>query len=238
MLQMKLWRHWRHVFRRVVANSRSTARRLEEDGIGPVEVVWNGVPSSPARAFPSGPPLIAFAGRLIPEKGADVLIRAFAAVRRRFPQARLLIAGDGPERTRLVHLIEEQSLASSVTMTGHLTRAQMEESFAGASVQVAPSRWEEPFGLVAAEALMRGTPLVATNAGGLRELVQHESTGLLVPPHDETALAAAILRLIEDHSLARELSVRGREFALRHLTEAAFVDHFLVLYEEVLRSEK
>jgi glycosyltransferase involved in cell wall biosynthesis len=177
--------------------------------------------------------LIVFAGRLVWEKGADVLINAFARVYARHPAARLLIVGDGPERPRLLRLVEQHALQSSVTLAGYLARDAMEERFASASLQVVPSRWQEPFGIVAAEALMRRTPVISSDAGGLPEIVQHERTGLLVPPDDVSALAAAILRLIEDPVLGDQLAGRGREFALQNLTEEAFVDRFLSLYARI-----
>ena len=80
MLQMKLWRHWRNAFNLIVANSDATRRRLEAEGIQPVEVVWNGVPVREQRKPLATPVTVAFAGRLVPEKGADVLVEAFAKV--------------------------------------------------------------------------------------------------------------------------------------------------------------
>ncbi|MGP0070794.1 MAG: glycosyltransferase family 4 protein [Bryobacteraceae bacterium] len=234
MLQLKLWRHWRRVFNVVVANSHSTARLLDDGGISPVEVIWNGVPRSPARPPLSGRPTVVFAGRLVPEKGADVLIRAFATVRSHLPAAELVIAGDGEQRNRLQRLIDELSLSSSVRLMGHLNRSRIEACFAAAWVQAVPSRWREPFGIVAAEAMMRGTAVIATGSGGLNEIVQDGRTGILTPPNDANALAAALLRLLSNRDLAESLGACGREFALHNLTEDVFVDRFVALYERLL----
>jgi glycosyltransferase involved in cell wall biosynthesis len=233
MAQMKLWRRWRSAFNLVVANSRATKRRFEAEGIGPIEVVWNGVPTRAARRPLGGAPVVAFAGRLVAEKGADVLLEAFAKVTARLPQARLLIAGDGSERNRLRAKIDQLDLGGSVEMLGHLSRTQLEDHFASAWVQVVPSRWEEPFGIVAAEAMMRGTAVVASNTGGLAELVQHGETGILVPPSDPAALAGALLPLLENQPQADRIGMSGREFAMRYLTEDVFVDRFLCLYESL-----
>ncbi len=235
MLQLKLWRRWRRAFNIVVANSGSTARLLEEDGIGPVEVVWNGVPERPARPPLNGRPTVVFAGRLVPEKGADVLIQAFAAVRSEVPEAELVIAGDGPDRARLKRLSDDLSLASNIRWIGHVNRSQMEACFSAAWVQAIPSRWREPFGIVAAEAMMRGTAVVATGSGGLAEIVEHGGNGLLTPPNDADALAAALLELLSNRALAERLGSCGREFALRNLTEDIFVDRFIALYERLLQ---
>jgi len=235
MIQMKLWRHWRDAFDLIVANSHATRSRLEADGIHPVEVVWNGVPVRAARKALTSPPTIAFAGRLVWEKGADVLLRAFAKVVAQIPQARLLMAGDGPERRDLAVLIDRLNLNANVCLLGHLSREKLEDCFATVWLQVVPSRWEEPFGIVAAEALMRGTAVVATDSGGLAEMIRHGETGLLVPADQPDALGEALLALLQDPARTEHMGRNGREFALRYLTEDTFVDRFLDLYRCLCR---
>jgi glycosyltransferase involved in cell wall biosynthesis len=230
MLQMRLWRRWRHVFDLVVANSEATRRSLVAAGINPVRVVWNGVPPRSARPPLSPPPTVVFAGRLVREKGVDVLLRAFAKVATRLPDARLRLIGDGPERGRLSELVDRLGLASRVEMLGHLSRADMERHCSAAWVQAVPSRWAEPFGLVAAEAMMRGTATIASASGGLAELIQDGRTGLLAPPDDVDTLAVLLLRLLGDRELAHQLGMAGRAFAREHLSQAACVDRFVELY--------
>ena len=236
-LQMKLWRRWAGVFRAVVANSEATRRRLVAEGIGPVEVIWNGVPARPPRPPLPPEPLIAFAGRLVREKGADVLLRAFAQVSGRAPGARLLIAGEGPERGRLEALAVELGVASRVEMTGRLTREELERRFEPAWAQAVPSLFEEPFGVVAAEASMRGTALVASDTGGLAEIVREGETGLLVPQGDAGALADALALLLCDRALAERMGAAGRAFALEHFGEETYADRFLAVYERLVRGE-
>jgi glycosyltransferase involved in cell wall biosynthesis len=234
MLQIKLWRHWRDAFDLIVANSGATRKRLEAEGIEPVEVVWNGVPVCSPRRLLSPRPTIVFAGRLVPEKGADVLVDAFARLRTRIPEARLLIAGEGPERNCLESQIRRLYLNGTVDLLGYLSRAELEERFNDAWVQVVPSRWEEPFGIAAAEALMRGTALIASGTGGLSEMVRNGETGILVPPGDSGALGEALVSLTEDPARIDRMGKNGREFALRCLTEEAFVDRFENLYDRLL----
>ena len=105
MLQMWLWRRWRKVFDLVVANSEATRHSLISEGIGPVNVVWNGVPLQSLRPQLSDTPVVAYVGRLVHEKGVDVLLHAFRTVVDRIPKAKLLIIGDGNERDRLLKLI-------------------------------------------------------------------------------------------------------------------------------------
>jgi glycosyltransferase involved in cell wall biosynthesis len=231
MLQMKLWRRWRNAFNLIVANSEAVRWRLLADGIEPVEVVWNGVPIRPPRLPLRPPPTAAFAGRLVPEKGADVLVRAFGKVVVQLPQARLLVVGGGPEEGRLRRLIAELGLSSSVTLLGYLPHPEMDRYFETAWVQVVPSRWAEPFANVALEAMMRGTAVVASRSGGLTEIVQDGQTGLLVTPDDVDALAQALVRLLEDRGLAERIGSTGRGFALAHFSDTILADNFIRLYQ-------
>jgi glycosyltransferase involved in cell wall biosynthesis len=232
MLQMFLWRKWRGAFTLIVTPSNVVRQRLMDEGIAPVQVVPNGQPIVPARPPLASPPVVAFAGRLVPIKGVDVLVRAFALVRAKIPTARLLIAGDGPERARLARLIQQLDLADGVSMTGNLSRSEMETLFAAAWVQAVPSL-TEVFGNVAAEAMMRGTAVVASRVGGLSELVNDGETGLLVPPGDVTAHADALRRLLEDRDLAERFGSAGRERALACFAVNVCVDRFLSLYRTI-----
>ena len=233
LFQLHLWRRWRAAFDLVVANSAAVGERLRAEGIAPVEVVWNGVPRRAARPPLAAPPTVAFAGRLVPEKGADLLVRAFARIVGQLPEARLILAGDGPEGAWLARLVADLGLDRAVTLTGHLDRAAIEARFATAWVQAVPSRWAEPFGIAAAEGAMRGTAIVASAGGGLSEIVRDGATGFLVPPGDVDALAAALRRLLGDRDLAERLGGAGREDALARFDEATFVERFIALYERI-----
>lgn len=235
MLQMKMWRRWQPVFNRIVANSEATKSQLMAGGMSGVEVVWNGVSETPPRPPLASPPTAVFAGRLVAEKGADVLVRAFARVATRIPEARLLLAGDGPERARLRELVEALNLSSRVVMLGHLSAGEMERHFRAAWVQAVPSRWAEPFGLSAAEAMMRGTAVVASSSGGLAEIVRDGETGFLVPPGGGDALANALLKILGDRELAERMGEAGREVALAHFGQTTFVDKFISLYEAMIQ---
>jgi glycosyltransferase involved in cell wall biosynthesis len=237
-IQMKLWRRWRKVFDLIVANSEAVKVRLIAEGIAPVEVVHHSVATRPARPPLAPPPTVGFAGRLIREKGVDVLLRAFATVAARIPEARLLIAGAGPERERLEGLIASRHLSSSISLLGHLTPPELERSLASAWVQAVPSRWEEPFGLVAVEAMMRGTAVVASASGGLLEIVRHGESGLLVPPSDPATLAEALLLLLQDRSLAERMGRAGREVALTQFSLASCADRFVQSYRALCQHEQ
>lgn len=232
-VQLGLWRRWRGAFDRVVANSEWTAERLRREGIEVSDTIWNGVPEAPPRPPLASPPAVAYAGRLVGKKGVDVLLRAMRDVVARLPDARLVIAGDGPDRHELERAAGALGLTPHVIFTGHLPRARLDALLAAAWVQAVPSRWEEPFGLVAAEAMMRGTAVVATRGGGLTEQVRDGETGFLVPPGDPRALSDALARVLENRDLAEAMGARGRSIALAHFREDATVEKFVALYREL-----
>jgi glycosyltransferase involved in cell wall biosynthesis len=238
MLQRALWNRWRGVFDRVVALSTVMRERLEAEGVAPVRVVHNGVPERAARPPLAGPPLAAYAGRLAPEKGVDVLLRAFARAAPSAGDARLLVLGDGPERERLTALAGALGVAGRVEFAGHLTRAAMERRLDAAWVQAVPSLWEEPFGNVTTEAMMRGTAVVASAVGGQRDIVDAPDAGFLVPPADDAALADALARLLGDRAAAERVGAAGRARALARFSEAACLDRFEALYDEIIRDRR
>ncbi len=234
MAQRWLFQRWRGSFDKIIANSEALKQYLIADGIEPVQVVWNGVPVRPLRAQLSDAPTVAFAGRLVWEKGADLLLRAFDQVAARIPNARLMVVGDGPERGKLQKQVEVSGLASRVLFFGFWTRTKMERLFAEAWVQVVPSRCVEGFGNVAAEAMMRGTAVIASAIGGLPEIIRDKQTGILVPSADPDALALALLRLLGDRSFAEQMGNAGHRYAILHLNGDRYVERIEDLYYETL----
>lgn len=160
-----------------------------------------------------------YAGRLVPEKGVDVLLEAFGQVRRTLPQARLTIAGSsffaGAPRTPFERRLRQQAeaLDGAVTFTGFIARERLRALYGQADAVVAPSTWGEPFGLVVLEAMARGACVITSRTGGLPELVDGERTGLLVPPGDVDALARAMARVAAEPALARRLGRAARDEA-------------------------
>jgi glycosyltransferase involved in cell wall biosynthesis len=236
MLQRYLWRRGRGAFSAIVCCSHDVQRHLAEDGIATGDVIWPGVRETPARPPLSGPPTVTFAGRLTPEKGADVLLRAFARVRERCPEARLLIAGTGPAQASLRELVKTLALGDVAELRGQLSGDAFEELLDRAWVHAVPSRWPEPFGITATEAMMRGTAVVASDIGGLAESVQHEVTGLRVPAGDEHALADALTRVLSDRAYAERLGSAGRARARELFSLESCVSRFERLYESLRSS--
>ncbi|MGF1492435.1 MAG: glycosyltransferase family 4 protein [Microcoleaceae cyanobacterium] len=233
MLQRQLWQRWRSAFDLVVTLSHAMKDKLVAEGIAPIEVVHNGVPERPARAALKQPPTVAYAGRLVAEKGVEVLLRAFAAVAVQVPEAKLIIAGQGTEAERLQALAIELKIAEQVSWLGHLSRQVMEQRFDAAWVQVVPSLWSEPFGNVTTEAMIRGTAVVASAVGAQPEIVKHGETGYLVPPGDTESLATALLRLLTEPQACERMGQAGRQRAMADFSEARRTENFLALYHNI-----
>jgi glycosyltransferase involved in cell wall biosynthesis len=234
MLQRQLWRARRGTFDRYIACGEAVRERLVEAGFEGVRVIWNGVPVRPARAPLSGPPVAVFAGRMVPEKGVQVLIDAFARVVVERPDARLILAGDGPERSSIEERIVQHRLSGHVECTGWLHGAALDTVLERAWLQVVPSLWVEPFGLTVAEAMMRGTAVVASARGGPAELVRDGVSGILVEPDSSEGLAGALLSVLGNRELAEAMGRNGRLFALERLSETVFADRMIETYHEML----
>jgi glycosyltransferase involved in cell wall biosynthesis len=232
--QRALSERWRGVFDLVVTPSDWVAERLRGDGVAVDEVVWNGVPATTRRPPLTGPPTVGYAGRLVAKKGVGVLLEAVSLVRRTIPDVRLVVAGDGPEGPALRERSAALGLGDSVVWRGHLDRPGMEAALAPAWVQAVPSVWAEPFGMVAAEAMMRGTTVVASRSGGLTEFVREGETGQTTPPGDAAALADALLGVLGDREQAERLGASASRFALAQLGEDRFTDRVVELYERIV----
>jgi glycosyltransferase involved in cell wall biosynthesis len=156
-------------------------------------------------------PTIGTACRLVPIKGVDVLIRAFADLSAEFPGLHLEIAGDGPERERLEKCAAETRVGPRIRFLGW--RGNLVEDLRRWRLFVMPSL-EEAFGVAALEAMAVGLPLVGTRVGGLPELIEDGRTGLLVPPGDPEALGRAIRSLLLRPGLMLSMGTAGREKAV------------------------
>ncbi len=231
--QLWLWRRWRPAFRRIVANSRAVQRCLIEEGFGSVGMVSNGVAPCASTRLLSSRPVVGFAGRLVAEKGVDVLLRAFAAVVHMLPEAHLIVIGDGSDRQKLEGLSRMLNITKHVSFLGHLPQKEMEAGLATAWVQVVPSRWAEPFGLVAAEAMMRGTAVIASETGGLVDIVEQGVTGYLVPPGDVDLMTEKLLELLRNRVKAEAMGEAGRKRAEVRLSVTRQCNEFLNIYRDM-----
>ena len=161
-----------------------------------------------------GPNMIFACRQLFPRKGIRFLVEAAAKLKARFPDLKVVVAGDGFERPDLIALAERLGIARDVTFLGWVPNAELPPYYRAAAVSVIPSL-EEGFGIPAAEAMGCETAVVASDAGGLPEVVEHGVTGLIVPRGDANALAGAIGELLADPDRRQRMGHAGRERALR-----------------------
>ena len=162
---------------------------------------------APAPAAPASP-CILVARHLQPLYDNASAVRAFAVVHAAFPAARLVLAGDGPERAALAQLVASLHLQQAVEFAGHVANADMPALYRASSVVLNPSLADNlPVSVL--EALACGVPVVSTNVGGIPALLRHGVTALLVSPGDAQAMAQAILALLREPSLAQGLARQG-----------------------------
>lgn len=190
------------------------ARQLVPGFVPRSSHIYNGleIPVLLPEPLPIEAPRLLCLGRLSIEKGFDIVLTAFAAIVHRFPQARLVIAGDGPTKADLEQQAAALDVRDVVDFMGWIAPEKVPSLVNSATLVVMPSR-SEGFPLVALEAALMARPVVAARVGGLAELVLHEETGLLVEPEDSNALSDAIIFLLDHPKAASQMGQAARERA-------------------------
>jgi glycosyltransferase involved in cell wall biosynthesis len=176
-----------------------------------------------------------FVGRLDAQKGLADALRALPMLTGAAAGRRLRVVGDGPERAELGALAERLGVAERVIWEGQLPLAELADRYRRASALLVPSR-DEGLGLVAVEAQLSGTPVIAAASGGLRDVVSEGRTGLAFPPGDPARLADAVIALLSDPGGAAELAARARPAALARFGREAVARAYADIYAEVTRT--
>jgi phosphatidylinositol alpha-mannosyltransferase len=210
----------RTVYRRIaapIAVSRAAAAFLARAIPGEVEIVPNGVdvarfarPATRPEGLPTGR-VVLWVHRLDPQKGFPIAVRAFGRLASELDDVHLVVAGDGRDRDA-VGLLPERD-RRRVVMLGAVPNDDLPGYLAAADAFVAPALGQESFGIALVEAMAAGVPVVASDIPGYDEVVRDGVDGLLVPPRDPNALAAALRRVLDDPRLASELARAGRDRA-------------------------
>lgn len=205
---------------------------------GPYEMIPNGVdferfnaPAPRPRALCSGHRHLLFVGRLEGRKGLPYLLQAMPPLVRRFPDVHLVVVGEGPERA------EDERFAAmlapgAVSFVGPVVDAELPGYFQGADVFVSPATGGESFGIVLLEAMAAGKPIVASAIEGYAGLLVKDEAGLLVPPRDPEALAAALTRVLDDDKLRDQLG-NSAETAARKYDWLALARRIETLYRRI-----
>jgi glycosyltransferase involved in cell wall biosynthesis len=233
----------------VVAISSYTASEVKRIADVPVRVIPYTVGLEDAEQAPPPPPppprpsrdgafRVLFVGRLVERKGVAGLLDAVG----RLPAAlgtRLEIIGEGPERPRLEAQIRQAGLHDRVVLRGRVSTADLRAAYAAADVLVLPSVLDsrsdtEGLGVVLLEAMSYGVPVIASRIGGIPDIVGDGETGLLVPPGDPGALAAALERLAVDPGLRQRLGSAGREHVRAHFSWDSIVARWEECYAAAL----
>ncbi len=211
------------------------ARQLLPEIIASSSVIHNGIEMQaldpPPIAF--DPPRILCVGRLVPEKGFDLALAAFALVLERFASARLVFAGEGPELEKLKQQAFDLQILHSVEFVGGVPPERVAGLMGEATLVLVPSRLEG-FGLVALEAGSMGRPVVATSVGGLPEVIVHQETGLLTACDNSQALAEAIALLLEQPEKARCIGWAARHRARKEFSWKRHVDAYDAQYRKLI----
>jgi glycosyltransferase involved in cell wall biosynthesis len=188
--------------------------------------------AEPVRPLPSEP-AVAWVGALQRYKAPHIFAEAWRRIATRVPEARLTMVGDGPLRSVAEAL--SRDCPDRVRFEPRLSPPEVARVLDESTVLALPS-WVEGMGRVVIEAFTRGRPVVGSDAGGIPDLVTHERTGLLVPPGDVEQLAAALVRVLSDPTLAERMAGAAlREAESLHWSHERYADAVLELVERAMR---
>jgi glycosyltransferase involved in cell wall biosynthesis len=204
-----------------------------------MSVIMNGIDLSREYTYsdpPTDPPILLCMGRhQLSQKGFDLAVAAMPAILRRFPRAKLLIAGDGQDRKHLESMVVEMGLSANIEFVGWVHPDRVQALISQVTLMIVPSRFD-PFGLVAAETGAAFRPCVASNVGGLAEIIENGRTGRLVKPEDPAAIAEAVCELLAKPQALGTIGKAAHERVSRLFRFERFVQEYEELYEKLVKS--
>ena len=229
---------WNRLARRIAVSEAARHSVTSRMGDGDLRIVPNGVDVSRfAAAKPAALPPgrhVVFVGRLEERKGFPVAVRAFAELARVYPDLRLLVIGDGSERDAVETL--PANARSRVEMLGRVEDDRLASYLKASDLYIGPATGGESFGIVLAEAMAAGLPIIASDIDGYRDVARDGREALLVPPGEPAALVAGVRRVLDDATLAESLGRAGERRA-HEFDWNVVTDRVLDLYGEVLAGE-
>ncbi|MFP3282945.1 MAG: glycosyltransferase family 4 protein [Nitrososphaeria archaeon] len=180
-----------------------------------------------------GEKMVLFVGRMVHEKGVEVLVDAARELLRRRWDVKFVLVGDGPLRLNLLRSVEASGISSKFYFTGFVSDEELMELYAAADLAVFPSIYE-PFGIVALEAMSMGKPVVVSDVGGLAEVVENGVNGLKVPCCDQRALSDAISWMLDNPDGASRMGAEGARLVRERYAWDTLADRTLDTYGRVL----
>ena len=203
-------------------------------------VIYNtlNLPELETRPLPFDKPQLLCLGRVVPDKGFDLVVDALASIVRVVPDIQLTIAGDGTDRPKLEQQARRLGLHDKIVFTGWVAPRETLDLINTATIVIVPSRWYEPAPLVAIQAAHMGRPVVGSRTGGIPELVVDRVTGLVVDKDDSEGIARAVISLVQNQDEARGMGERAKARARSVFGWRQCVDAYDALYREVLDRDR
>lgn len=236
-LRFKILRHAQKNIDLFISPSNAMAKVIQEGRLpAPVITIHNGVQphiSAKSAQYSKEPSRILFVGRLVNEKGVMVLVRAIREIVPVFPTLMLTIVGDGPIMLNINEYIRKNDLQKYVILTKNVRHDEINAYYENTDIVIVPSTYFEPLATVAIEAMMAGRPVIASDAGGLVELVGDGITGLLVEPGNATQLADSVIKLLSD---PKKIEAMGQAGLKRSAAFSAtnYIDLTISTYKAVI----
>ena len=239
------WKLWLLTFVRRFLSTQASANITPTQWLGDllnlprVTAIPHGLEARPAihrTASSPDTPVIAFMGRVVTTKGVLLLLKAARILQGQGRRFELLIIGDGPERTSLEQFARDSQIAGLVRFVGRLYGDQLEAALAEVAAVVVPSLGGEVFGLVVAENMLRGLPVVASDLGAFVEVLG--GAGLTFRTADAADLASVLARLLDDPSDAARLGQQARQHALDFLNKSRMIEGHFRIYQSVCGGTK
>jgi glycosyltransferase involved in cell wall biosynthesis len=230
----------------VVAVSGEVKQRLLGSGVHEdrIHLIRNGIDLRPFAASHSslrdrpeadGPLKIGLVGRLAPEKGVDIFLRAAAGVLVEMPLTQFVVVGDGPDRAKLQSLIDELGIGKNASLSGR--NEDMPSFYASLDLLVSSSR-QEGLPIALLEGMASGLPLIATAVGAVPTVVQDGRTGLLVPPENPQELTAAIIKLLREPATRSSYGAAARALIKQEYSAERMTAEYLQLYQQAMQQNR
>lgn len=221
----------------ITAISHHTARELHGITNKKIPIIPFSTPISEKLGTLTDKKIILFVGRSVERKGVDYLIKAFGQLKEKIPH-RLVIVGDGPERINWQELAQTIDRSNRIELTGWITNKALGELYRTCSFFVLPAVYDkhgdtEGLGVVLIEAMSYCKPVIASNVGGITDVVIHDQNGLLVPAGNIEALSAAMMKLIADDSYRRAMGKKAKKIVDERFNWNTIVQNIFTLYQQV-----